>query len=197
LLDKKQDIFNSAREIFYKKGFKETNIAEIAKQAGVAVGTFYNYYDSKEHIFFEVLMKENEKQKKSILESVELNSDDPVTLVTDLVAQNIDAMQENPILKEWNNVELVNKLERLFYENKGIENIGKFYEDVALNLIKKWKNEGTIRSDMDDEFILAILNSVHYADVHKADIGAQHFPQLIQYLIDFIMKGLTAPVMEK
>jgi len=197
LLDKKQDIFNSAREMFYYKGFKETNVADIAKHAGIAVGTFYNYYDSKEQIFFEVLMKENEKQKKSMLESIELNSDDPAALVNELVSQNLRAMNENPILREWNNEELVNKLERLFYEYKGIESIGKFYESMAIKQIRKWKNEGKLREDMDDEFILALLNSVHYVDIHKADLGVQHFPQLIQYLIEFIMKGLTSLVVKK
>ena len=29
------------------KGFKKTNIKEIAEKAGIGVGTFYNYYASK------------------------------------------------------------------------------------------------------------------------------------------------------
>src|SRR5690554_1339548 len=151
---------------------------------------FYNYFDSKEQIFFAVILKENERQKKSMLESFELNDENPVALVTELVTQNLKAMNENPILKEWNNQEFAGKLEQYFYEQGGIESIGEFYKSTTIKLIKKWKCEGKIRNDLDDQFILAILNSVHYVDIHKRDIGVHHFPQLIQYLIDFIMKGL-------
>ncbi|MFB0844718.1 TetR/AcrR family transcriptional regulator [Paenibacillus oleatilyticus] len=55
--------------------------------AGIAVGTFYNYYSSKEKLFFENYMKENEKFKKHIIESLDMNQD-PVTLVKQIVEQN-------------------------------------------------------------------------------------------------------------
>ena len=59
LTDKKADIFNAGRELFCSKGFKDTNVSEIAKLAGIGVGTFYNYYSSKEELFLEVFLKEN------------------------------------------------------------------------------------------------------------------------------------------
>ena len=43
-LDKKQVLKTAAYDLFSKKGYKATGISEIAKQAGVAVGSFYNYY---------------------------------------------------------------------------------------------------------------------------------------------------------
>ena len=46
--DKKAEIYKSAKELFSSKGFKDTNVSDITKQAGMAVGTFYNYYSSKE-----------------------------------------------------------------------------------------------------------------------------------------------------
>lgn len=188
-MDKKQTILKNARDIFYEKGFKNTNISDITKKAGIAVGTFYTYYDSKEQIFFEIIMNENEIQKKNMLDSIQ-NDEDPLELVTELVTQNLKAMNENPILKEWNNKELASRLEQHFYENGGIENISDFYHNTAVTLIKKWKSQGRIRKDLDDDLILAMLNSVHYVDIHKRDIGHKFFPQLIRYLVSFIMKGL-------
>lgn len=38
----------AAVELFSNKGFKESTIEEITKKADLAVGTFYNYFDSKE-----------------------------------------------------------------------------------------------------------------------------------------------------
>ncbi len=188
--DKKADIFNSARELFYSKGFKDANIADIAKQAGIGVGTFYNYYSSKEALFFEVYIKENEDQKKHLLESMNLN-EDPVTMITKMVAQNASEMNSNGILKEWYNKELFSKLEQSFYEQRGIERFDEISQGGTAELIKKWKSEGKIRDDLDDELIFAIFKSIFYIDLHKSEIGIQFFPQILFYITEFIMKGIT------
>ena len=50
LVDIKARIKESGKNLFSKKGYKNTNVAEITKMAGVATGTFYNYYPSKEKL---------------------------------------------------------------------------------------------------------------------------------------------------
>ncbi|WP_368488289.1 TetR/AcrR family transcriptional regulator [Clostridium sp. BJN0013] len=44
--DKKILIYDCAKKLFNEKGFKDTNVSEITKKAGMAVGTFYNYSES-------------------------------------------------------------------------------------------------------------------------------------------------------
>jgi AcrR family transcriptional regulator len=190
LIDKKTDIFNAGREIFYSKGFKDTNVSDIAKMAGLGVGTFYNYYSSKEKLFLDIYIKENEDLKKRMMESINLN-DDPVTFVTKLLTQNISAMNSNLILKEWYNRDLFSKLEQYFYEQDGLRSIDELMHYGKVELIKAWKAEGKIRDDIDDEMIMAIFNSILYIDIHKSEIGIQHFPQILYYVTEFIMKGLT------
>ncbi|GIN84189.1 TetR family transcriptional regulator [Heyndrickxia sporothermodurans] len=186
--DKKAEIFNCGRELFYSKGFKDTNISDITKMAGVGVGTFYNYYDSKERLFLEIYVKENENIKKQIMESLDLNQD-PVTIVTNITGQNFNALNTNLILKEWYNRDFFRELELHYLEEmkNNDASIRSFYAE----LLKKWKAEGKIRGDIEDELLLAILDSLAYIDTHKEDIGIHHFPQLMQYLAEFIMKGLT------
>ncbi|KRL60157.1 TetR/AcrR family transcriptional regulator [Latilactobacillus fuchuensis] len=43
-------IFNTAVQLFNKNGYSHTTISDICKITGVAKGTFYIYYDSKESI---------------------------------------------------------------------------------------------------------------------------------------------------
>jgi AcrR family transcriptional regulator len=190
LIDKKADIINSGRELFYSKGFKYTKISDIAKMAGIGTGTFYNYYPSKEKLFLEIYIKESEDIKKRMVESIDLN-DDPVTMVTKFVTQNISTMHSNLILKEWYNRDLFSKLKQYFNEQGGLENIDKFMHSGKGELNKKWKAEGKIRDDIDDELISAMFNSILYIDIHKSKIGIQHFPQILHYITEFIMKGLT------
>jgi AcrR family transcriptional regulator len=41
----------SARRVFERDGFLEARVTDIAEDAGVAHGTFYTYFDSKEEVF--------------------------------------------------------------------------------------------------------------------------------------------------
>ncbi len=190
MTDKKAEIFCSGRELFYSKGFKDTNISDIAKRAGIGVGTFYNYYSSKEELFLEIFIKENEALKKRLVEALDLN-DDPVAMVTKMVAQNLSEMDSNLILKEWYNKELFDKLERQYYKKGGIRGFDEVTHGGRIDLIRKWKAEGKIRTDIDDEMINALFSSIFYIDIHKTEIGIRFFPQIMQYIAEFVMKGLT------
>ena len=48
---RRQRLVEHAKAEFAHKGFHETNISEIVRQAGVARSTFYQYFDSKLHLF--------------------------------------------------------------------------------------------------------------------------------------------------
>lgn len=44
-------ILDAAREEFGARGFSDTSIVGITQRAGVALGTFYTYFESKESLF--------------------------------------------------------------------------------------------------------------------------------------------------
>lgn len=188
--DKKAEIFRCGKELFSSKGFKDTNISDITRMCGIAVGTFYNYYASKEKLFIEIYLQENEKLKNSMLTSVNMD-DEPAKVLREIMALNYSGMNANPILKEWYNKALFSKLEKEFYEHGGIEGIHEKMNSSTLELIRHWKSAGKIRTDLDDGIILALFNSVPYIDIHKEEIGVSYFPQVLDYLVEFIMKGLT------
>jgi AcrR family transcriptional regulator len=54
-LSHQQDILKSARELFIKKGYYETTLDEIARHAEFGKGTIYNYFSSKEELFFGII----------------------------------------------------------------------------------------------------------------------------------------------
>jgi hypothetical protein len=112
-------------------------------------------------------------------------------MITKMVAQNAIDMNSNLILKEWYNKELFSKLEQSFYEQGGLESFDEAARSGVVELIRNWKAEGKIRVDIDDEMIIAIFNAILYIDIHKTEIGIQHFPQILFYITEFIMKGLT------
>ncbi|UCC59871.1 MAG: helix-turn-helix transcriptional regulator [Dehalococcoidia bacterium] len=52
---RKQQILDAALTIFSRKGFGEATVPDIAHEAGIAVGTIYNYYQSKRDLLVSLL----------------------------------------------------------------------------------------------------------------------------------------------
>ena len=48
---RREEILDAARRVFAERGFKGTTIADIAEIAGIALGTVYRYFPSKDDLF--------------------------------------------------------------------------------------------------------------------------------------------------
>jgi AcrR family transcriptional regulator len=47
-------LLDAARKVFETVGFLDTRVEQISEEAGVSYGTFYRYFESKEHVFGEL-----------------------------------------------------------------------------------------------------------------------------------------------
>ena len=54
-LQRRNDILNTARQIFFDQGFRDTTIDDIARATELARGTIYLYFEGKEEIYATVL----------------------------------------------------------------------------------------------------------------------------------------------
>jgi AcrR family transcriptional regulator len=52
---REKQILDAALLVFSRKGFDKATIPDIAREAGIAVGTIYNYYPSKREVFVAVI----------------------------------------------------------------------------------------------------------------------------------------------
>jgi AcrR family transcriptional regulator len=188
MIDKKLEILKAGKELFSEKGFKDTNVAEITKKAGMATGTFYNYFNSKDQLFMEIYLEENKKLKKQILKKVDIEAH-PMKVIGEVMYLNTVGMQENPILKEWYNKEIFARIEQVYREENGLDQVDFVY-GFFIDLIKKWQGDGRMRKDIEPEMIMAIFGAVINVDTHKEEIGIQYFPKLMDHLVEFIMNEL-------
>ncbi|MNN61804.1 hypothetical protein D3C81_1770590 [compost metagenome] len=81
-------------------------------------------------------------------------------------------------------------LEDLYRKENGIDKVDFLYGSFA-ELFRQWQVEGKIRTDIDIDLIMAFFTAIISIDTHKEEIGVQHFPQILDYMAEFVMKGLT------
>ncbi|WP_028322800.1 TetR/AcrR family transcriptional regulator [Desulfatiglans anilini] len=60
MVKKRDAILNTAAKLFSEHGFKETSIADIARATGVAEGTIFYHFKSKEDLFLAILQEVKE-----------------------------------------------------------------------------------------------------------------------------------------
>jgi AcrR family transcriptional regulator len=60
------DILEAARQIFERKGFLNTPLQDVAKEAEISVGLIYRYFQSKEDIFASLALKGAEQFDKKL-----------------------------------------------------------------------------------------------------------------------------------
>lgn len=186
--DKRKLLYDCAKELFGVKGFKDTNISEITQKAGVAVGTFYKYYPSKEKLFMDIFLEENVKLKKRFLKSLDLTQS-PLEIMRQMMALNAEGMNTNPILREWYNKSVFEKIEKLYREENGIQVVDFLY-DTFLKLVNEWQVQGKMRKDIDSKMIMMVFAAIINIDTHKEEIGIEYFPQLLALIAELVMKGL-------
>ena len=56
----RDELMAAATEVFWDKGYVDTRVADIVERAGVAHGTFYTYFDSKEAVLWAIAADLNE-----------------------------------------------------------------------------------------------------------------------------------------
>jgi AcrR family transcriptional regulator len=52
---RQHDILKAARDLFIRRGYHETTLDDIAALAGFGKGTIYNYFTSKEELFYGII----------------------------------------------------------------------------------------------------------------------------------------------
>lgn len=67
-------ILHAARDVFFRDGFMQANLDEVAEKAGVAKGTLYRYFESKAELYVAVLAHNGaifeEKMRETLDESL-------------------------------------------------------------------------------------------------------------------------------
>jgi AcrR family transcriptional regulator len=53
--ERRQTLLDAGRALFERKGYHATTVDDITREAGVAKGTFYLYFDEKRDLFYEVI----------------------------------------------------------------------------------------------------------------------------------------------
>ena len=73
---RRQTIVDVAAEVFRESGFERASMAEICRRVGFSSATLYNYFASKEVLFYEVMYQANEAEFRTVHELLNHTKED-------------------------------------------------------------------------------------------------------------------------
>jgi TetR/AcrR family fatty acid metabolism transcriptional regulator len=143
-IDKHNKIITAATKVFAKKGFFTARISDIAKEAKVADGTIYLYFNNK----FDILISVLEEEIGKIIEQIQVainEEPDAQEMLKIFVSKHLSAMKSNKYLAEVIHIEL-RQSDRLVKEYRN--NRFKDYIDLISEIIAKGQEQNIYRADI-------------------------------------------------
>ena len=185
-MDKKKILKEAAYEVFSKKGYKATSISEITKHAKMAVGSFYNFYDSKETIFLDTYIEENNRIRQLMINNIDWEGD-VVKLTEQLFGQSRSLISTNKILSEWYNPAISSELHNYYSSEEGkVSN--QFYKFLVENFTNRLQTEGYSQEKIEE--ILKIYTLFNYIDMNVTEKDIPNVSETTEKLAIYFVKGL-------
>ncbi|XEC94348.1 TetR/AcrR family transcriptional regulator [Paenibacillus tarimensis] len=181
---KKENIRRAAMELFSTYGIEKVSVAEIAKKANVSPVTIYNYFGTKDELFYSVLTTFLEDAWEKRLEMI--RSDLPYTeKIEKMIFETTDfAGTVNPdFLREM----MTNRPEM----QRIVEDIYNRYVPELIRFIETGRDAGYINPDISTETILMYVNILKEA-FDKIEVSGDRVKnrQLMKELTTVMFYGL-------
>jgi AcrR family transcriptional regulator len=96
-LARRQRVIDAGLMLLRRRDYDRIQVKDVAEEAGVALGTVYHYFSSKEHLFAEVLVKWAASLRTSLTRRP-LAGDSPEQLLTEALHRSFRAFQRQPQL---------------------------------------------------------------------------------------------------
>ncbi len=152
-IDKKEKILYAAVRVFAKNGFYNSTVSQIAREAGVADGTIYIYFKSKDDILIQVF-EEAMSVILSTLQEKMKDVDNPVDKLRIYIENHFELATNYPDLAEVIQVELRQSAKFMKeYKNEPFRN----YLNIIRDIIMEGQREGIFREDVDPGLMKRVI----------------------------------------
>ena len=173
----REKVLEAARELFASQGLN-VGIDEVARRAGVGVGTLYRHFPTKEDLFQATVVSHIEELVQ--FASARKSAADPGEAFFEFLKKLVEHGKAKK--------NLIDALVRT-----GVEPMGKSpelsadFEEATTRLLSRAQRAGAVRRDVHFKDIMALIRGVFAAlDVDSADARAR------QRMLEIISNGLRA-----
>lgn len=186
----RERLLDAGRDLFAQYGLQKTTVSELAERAGIATGTFYSFFDSKERLYYEIILAKSEDAFARMTAAVEAE-EDPEAATRAFLQEAIAIVEDDPLLR---NLVYGDGRDRLLRAIPDDELAGAKDQKAALlaPYIERWQDEGVVRSG-DPETLALAVQSAGFVVAHRDEFENEtEYEAVRDALVDMVAAGLTA-----
>ncbi len=187
--EKRKKIIEAGKDEFSSVSLDEASIKNIAEKAGIARGSFYQYFKSKKDLLFFILEENRETMEKKLNRIIKESDGDIfniyISIYDDMTSKCFDNMNQDIYKRIFENLKTNDESVFEGMEEKKKQDFKNFE-----NLIDKSKLK--IESDLDFDLIIQILNAITMSSVVRSIKYTSPEKAREEFLkkIEFIKKGI-------
>ena len=178
----KQTISDIALKLFFEKGFANTTVAEIMAEADLGVGTFYNYFETKEEILKYCLSEKinSTHQRFENIQQADLKSSTKLSNLLFAIGKTYEENQR-----------LLGMYMHYYRNNKHTHNHPPHmneFQEILSSIIKEGQVREEFRSDIPLEIIAELFKGI-LKSAMTSKIGIP-FPDNLKYKLSLFLEGV-------
>jgi TetR/AcrR family transcriptional regulator, fatty acid metabolism regulator protein len=151
--DKHQQIIEAAVRVFARNGYYNSRVSDIAREAGVASGTIYLYFKTKDDILVSLFREKMAAWVASVRGEID-GEPDPVAKIRRLVALHFSVLEKDPALAEVVQVEL--RQGHKFFRGASAHEISAYFELIG-SVLEEGQAAGVFRDDVPVKIATKVL----------------------------------------
>ena len=193
--EKKALIIQAAAKVFARRGFSGTLMADIAVEAGIGKGTLYEYFDSKEDLFFAVF--------EWFVQVTEAEAKVSISALGGSASERLDALSAS-LMNSWTQMKDMFSLVMEFWSASASSQMRQRFKQafksgysdfrqIVSALIREGIQRGEFRPEVDAESVAAALVGTWDALLLQAWFDEAFDPQTTaRRFMAVLISGLTA-----
>jgi TetR/AcrR family fatty acid metabolism transcriptional regulator len=142
--DKPQQIIDAAVRVFARSGFYNSRVSDIAREAGIASGTIYLYFKTKDEILV-TLFREKMAAFVAALRTEIARERDPEAKIRRLVRLHFEVLEASPDMAEVVQVEL--RQGQKFFRGASAHEVSAYFELIG-SVLQDGVAAGVFRRDL-------------------------------------------------
>ena len=155
--EKRQRVIQAAAEEFSEKGFNAANINIIAERAGISVGSLYKYFETKTHLYLEVVNRGFAILEEAVQPVV--TSDSSLTEKIDgIVDALFEGVRQYPLMNRlYNRFTSEGDSQRALELSSRLESVTSA---AYTALMAQAKKEGLVKNPCDDKYLAFFMDNI-------------------------------------
>jgi TetR/AcrR family fatty acid metabolism transcriptional regulator len=189
--EKPQQIIDAAIRVFARTGYYNSRVSDIAREAGIASGTIYLYFKTKEEILVTLF---REKMAGFVaLQRREIGGEpDPIVKIRRLVGVHFGVLEKNPELAEVVQVEL--RQGQKLFRGPANQEIAAYFALIA-SVLEEGAVAGRFSADLPVKVATKMLFGAMDQMATSWVLGKRgyHLVSTADTVVDIFLQGVAAP----